>query len=258
MKEWFASAGVCAFLALGPASERELARGPVLVRSSSAERETASTGQSAAMLLIPAGTYEPFFKRAGAPVRVKEFLLDQAPATRSEFREFVEHRPRWRRSAVTTLFAEAQYLADWNGDVDPGPTRLQAPVTFVSWFAAKAYCEYRGKRLPTVIEWERAAGGSAAGESGSPFQFAMGHAAPELAPGLAFGAVWEWTHDFNSVLVAGGSDDGPASSQFCGDGFRARDAKNYAGFLRYSFRSSLKAGYALKNLGFRCAKDAAS
>ncbi len=257
MKAWFLSAGVCASLALGPTSERELTRGPATFHSRSAEHEAARSGPSAAMFLLPPGTYEPFFKRAGAPVQVKEFFLDRVPATRSEFREFVEHRPRWRRSAVTPLFAEARYLADWSGDLDPGPAPLQAPVTFVSWFAAKAYCEYQGKRLPTVIEWERAASGSAPGEPRAPFQFAMGQAAPELAPALAFGAVWEWTHDFNSVLVAGGSDDGPASSQFCGDGFRARDAKNYGGFLRYSFRSSLKAGYALKNLGFRCAKDAA-
>ena len=77
----------------------------------------------------------------------------------------------------------------------------------------------------------------------------------DVAGGPRFGLIWEWTSDFNSVMGAGLTADKPASNLFCGDGFRASNAKDYAGFLRFSFRSSLKAGYTLKNLGFRCAQD---
>ena len=210
------------------------------------------------MLRIEAGPYRPFYKqRVDAATRwVDAFLLDEKPVTRGDFLAFVTRRPEFKKSRIERLFAESAYLGDWRGDLDPGHS-LEQPVTFVSWFAAKAYCECHGKRLPTVIEWEWAAGGqtSSARTGAAPFRFAMGSGSSESGNALSFADVWEWTSDFNSVLISGRSDTGSGSGLFCGDGYRANDARDYAGFLRHSFRASLKAGYTLKNLGFRCAKE---
>jgi formylglycine-generating enzyme required for sulfatase activity len=192
------------------------------------------------MLRVPAGAYRPFYRSQQAPqaIFVPEFWLDAAPVSRESFAAFVAERPSFRRGRVDPLFAEPAYLSDWPS----ASAAPKGPVRFVSWFAAKAYCAWQGRRLPSVVEWEHAASSR---QSLTPENEA------------AVPALWEWTLDFNSLPVDGGDDAGSAAQLFCGAGARANNARDYSAFLRYAFRSSLKANYTLKNLGFRCAKDTA-
>jgi formylglycine-generating enzyme required for sulfatase activity len=175
---------------------------------------------------------------------------------------------------VRRIFADEHYLAHWAGDLEPGPqAAADAPVVNVSWFAARAYAAWAGKRLPTLIEWEYAA--SAGGTDGrSPTDVALAwYARPArgLAPapsadpfvnalGLAdlHGLVWEWVDDFNRTLV--GSDSRTREEidrgRFCGAAsLSAADRADYATFMRYAFRNSLKGRYTGRLLGFRCARD---
>jgi formylglycine-generating enzyme len=215
------------------------------------------------MLLVPAGTYRSFFKRGGKTLEspVPAFRLDRLPVSRAAFADFARDNPVWRRSRVKRVFAEEAYLSDFASDLDAGRDG-GAPVTFVSWFAARAYCECRGKRLATLAEWERAAapepgdaGASPAPNKNERLAFAMGGEQGRTG-GPVFGSVWEWTEDFDGAPVSSRPSEAADSNLFCGAGIRAADASDYGGFLRYSFRSSLRAAYALKNLGFRCAGDA--
>jgi formylglycine-generating enzyme len=200
----------------------------------------------AEMRAIPAGDYLPFYKgkaqRQG--ISVPAFAITAEPVKQEDFLAFARRNPRWRRSRVERLFAEASYLSDWSGDSDLGDVPPGSAVTKVSWFAAKAYCASLGQRLPTTVEWERALS-----VLGSSFAATGGSTNTNLAASL-----WEWTGDFNSVPVAEGDPSESVTNLFCGAGARATDATDYGAFLRYSFRSSLKADFALKNLGFRCAQ----
>lgn len=235
-------------------------------------------GQKATQLkTIKGGTFVPLYGVEGVGVKIETFLLDEYPVTNQQYLAFVKSHPKWRKSQVTKLFADDSYLRNWINDTTLSNTMLlNAPATTVSWFAAKEYCACQGKRLPTLNEWEYAAMASsnkANAQRDSLFnqQIVTGYEKPntsKLPVGSTnknyygvwdlHGLVWEWTSDFNSVLISGESrKDGDTDRQlFCASGsVNATNLMNYAAFMRYAFRGSVKANYNIQNLGFRCAKS---
>jgi formylglycine-generating enzyme len=232
------------------------------------------------MALVPAGRYTPLFRGENEPkeITIPAFLVDVHPVTNAEFLEFVRAHPKWRRSQVKRLFADTDYLKSWAGDLKLGTNVLtNAPVTHVSWFAAKAFAAWKSKRLPTVAEWEYAAAASATrsdGENDPEFAREIRRwystPTPERVSAVGtrranfygihdlHGLVWEWVADFSTAMVTGDArgDTGLDRQLFCGAGSQgAKDTANFPAFMRYGFRSSLKASYTVHNLSFRCARS---
>ncbi len=229
------------------------------------------------MVLIKGGTYIPLYGRDSLQVTIEDFYTDVYPVTNLEFLQFVKQNPKWKKSMVKKLFVDDNYLSNWKSDTNLNNSQsLNTPITNISWFAANDYCECQGKRLPTIDEWEYVAMANEEipdarklktynefilswyekpktfnNEIGSTFKNYWG--VYDL-----HGLVWEWTSDFNSVLVSGESrkDVDNDSNLFCGSAaIGATDLMNYAAFMRYAIRGSVKAKYTMRNLGFRCVKD---
>lgn len=233
---------------------------------------------AAELVSIPAGRIEaiwlsPVSKKQPTQVNVSvETFQAQAHAvTVAEFRSFLKKNPEWSKNKVSALFADEHYLSDLEKDL-----AAKTPVTFVSWYAARAYCQSLGLRLPDVNEWEYMA---AASESktdanrdpkflqrilewyGEPKGAALQPVGSiyKNKYGLwdMHGLIWEWVDDFNSSFVTGESrEDGSLNkNMFCGAGsMSSADKENYASFMRFAFRSGLKGRSSVWNLGFRCVK----
>ena len=229
------------------------------------------------MIRVKGGTYVPLYGSDTTSQAVEEFYIDQFPVTNAEYLAFVEKFPQWQKSQVKRIFADMQYLRKWEGDLSYSPQFSNGPVTNISWFAAKAYCECQGKRLPTVNEWEYAGMASEnkanAAKDNVFYQRILdwySEPNPAVFPAVQnsfknyygiygmHGLVWEWVLDFNSSMLVGESraNTGIDRELFCAGGsVGVQDSKNYVAFMRYAFRSSLKASYTVSNLGFRCAKN---
>jgi formylglycine-generating enzyme required for sulfatase activity len=97
---------------------------------------------------IPAGAF-----RAGSDQRsieLRTFLIQKNEVTNRDYQAFLaacavgsDCGPR----ALPVYWDDAGYL----------DTHLDYPVVFVSWGDASSYCRFANGRLPTILEWEKAA-----------------------------------------------------------------------------------------------------
>lgn len=238
---------------------------------------TITTNCQSKMVSIKGGTYTPLYGRDSMQVTIPDFKMDVFPVTNKDYLEFVKKIPKWKRSKAKKLFVDGSYLFQWKNDTILNKNQsLKAAITNISWFAANDYCECQGKRLPTIDEWEYVAMANEKMpdarrlkeyneyilswyEKPKTFNNEIGSTFKNYWNVYDLhGLVWEWTSDFNSVLISGESrkDVDNDSNLFCGSAaIGANDLMNYAAFMRYAIRGSVKAKYTMKNLGFRCVSD---
>ena len=233
----------------------------------------------AGMVAIPAGeftmgrTFEtsddksgmrPLVLRDDRPahgVRLDAYWMDATEVTHSAYGDFLSATGR-----------EAPY--HWSGGEMPEGLE-DHPVFNVGWDDATAFCVWKGKRLPTEAEWERAARGGLEGKNypwggEKPDRTRARYSTPEGAapvgrhPPNGFGlfdmagGVSEWCQDrFGRTYY---SESPPANPQGPSEGqyriFRGGAWSDGPNRITVFFRNWTRPEQRTPNLGFRCVQDA--
>lgn len=202
------------------------------------------------------GMQEELRKQFVIPPRMETlptFYIDQFEVTNRAFSEFIEESDYEPEN-------DTDYLKHWTTPARYPEWAANFPVVWVSQEDAREFCEWKGKRLPTDKEWEKAARGASGNlfpwgndpptpdtanymhsqlepfgnrpGDVSPYQvYDMGGNAAELT-----GATWEF-EDYSGTVVRGGS-------------FKTQ-SREMITFFRFFIAPDAR----YEQIGFRCASD---
>jgi formylglycine-generating enzyme required for sulfatase activity len=250
------------------------------------------------MLYIPAGEFSmgsnDGFDDEKPPhdVDLAGYWIDQTEITNQMFASFLNEEGNQSEGGETWMDpydSDVQIHIPWGNTWRADSGVEDHPVIDVTWFGARAYCKWRGGRLPTEEEWEKAASwdddkkekrvypwgdtfignllnfcdancqfdhGDKSVNDGYEFTSPVGH----YSGGASFyglldmsGNVSEWVSDWYKAYP--GNTDSTSSY---GETYRVLRGGSWYSDPRYlgsSHRESFYPDVALNTGGFRCARD---
>ena len=243
-----------------------------------------SNKSEAGMVLIPSGFFLMGSDDNGSDERPKHkvfldsYFIDQFETSAKEFANFLNESPN-----PGVYYKSSKHgVLDFGKKFKPRKGYDNFPINNVTWFGAKAFCQFNGKRLPTEAEWEKAARGI----DGRKYPWGNTKPAPSIA---RFNQQWdekrldvmvpvdsmpngkspfeleqmsgnvkEWVDDwydgeYYTEYKHKINPKGPFGGEF--KVLKGGSWHDLAGFLYSSFRNNSAPSMGLEDYGFRCAKS---
>jgi len=233
-----------------------------------AQEKTEKSSANEEMVLIPAGSFQMGSEEGDSDekpvhtVQISSFYMDKYEVTNGEYKKCVD-----AGSCRAPISVESYTRSSYYGD-----SRYENyPVINVDWTQAKAYCEWKGGRLPTEAEWEYAARGGLRGmkypNGDSISQSEANYSGSDTVKVGSYdpngyglydmaGNVWEWTNDWYDANYYENSPSrdpqGPSNGEY--RVIRGGSWLDDSLFIRVSNRIRYGTPNWHDGYGFRCAR----
>ncbi len=247
------------------------------------------------MVRIPAGEFQMGSNDSEAyedeqpvhTVYLDEFYIDKYEVTNAQYKAFIDANPQWRKDRIPREYRNGHYLWFWNGSNYP-KGKPDHPVVCVSWYAAMAYAQWAGKRLPTEAEWEKAARGGLIGKKypwgntiddsntnynksnrGKPRTTPVGKYEPngyglyDMSGNVREWCLDAWDSDFYAVSPRRNPISGESIIKIINNSTSVKSRRVWRGgswnhlsqWVRVAVRNWATPNYLELDMGFRCARD---
>ena len=129
------------------------------------------------MVFVPGGDYRlvAWARPTEERVRLDDYFIDKYEVSNQEYKEFINAGGYLKKQYWKYAFIKDGKTLSWEETISdfkdrtglPGPRswsnqnfsegKAEYPVTDITWYEAAAYAAFRGKQLPTIFQWEKAA-----------------------------------------------------------------------------------------------------
>jgi formylglycine-generating enzyme required for sulfatase activity len=225
-------------------------------------------------------------------VYLDAYWMDQTEVTNAMFALFLTDLGNQSEGGATWLDVNRYANIKQSGsNWSPESGFEEHPVVEVTWYGARAYCTWAGRRLPTEAEWEKATRGEIGFiySWGNDFECNKGNSDDETSfdsyvvlggvgcdgfiqtapvgsfPGGASpyglldmtGNIWEWVLDWYGSGYYHNSPIGNPQGPSSGDSrvIRGGSWSNNTSDLRSTYRGWVNPRLTINDIGFRCARS---
>ena len=234
------------------------------------------------MTFVPGGDYRmvAWTRPTDERARLDDYFIDKYEVSNQEYQEFINAGGYLKQQYWKYPFSKDGRALSWGEAMKefrdqtglPGPRgwsgqnfpegKPDHPVTGITWYEAAAYAAFRGKQLPTIFQWEKAARNGRASGFGTYMPWGIFFAGETLHANFNNDGTMAVNSSEFGISPFGAYNMAGNASEWClnetSEGFIATGGAWGSPAYTFSSFGTLPGFYSSNKVGFRCALNSST